>query len=189
MEPNETAPPLQAEAQPAKSIQSTTEASVKPPSATAPVAEKVVISGLKKLKDLEQDFLTKHRQKVTVPLTLEGMLDAWNTYSETVDSPSLKQFMQDAELSLADERLMIRVGTQMAKGMIQQDSGIMEYLREKLDNPDITMNVEVDTTLAPERIMEDKGPTTPKEIFVHLAEKNPLLYELQKRFDLTVDAS
>lgn len=159
------------------------------PAEVTPIAEKVVISGLKNLKNLEQDFLTKHRHKVAVPLTLEGMLDAWNTYSETVDSPSLKQFMQDAELNLADERLMIRVGTQMAKGMIQQDSGIMEYLRDKLDNPDITMNVEVDTTLAPERIVEDKGPTTPKEIFVHLAEKNPLLYELQKRFDLTVDAS
>jgi hypothetical protein len=155
----------------------------------APATEKVVISGLKKLKDLEEDFLAKHRHKVAVPLTLEGIQEAWSNYSESVDSPSLKQFMQDAELSLAEERLMIRVGTQMAKGMIQQDSGIMEYLREKLDNPDITMSVEVDSTLTPERIVEEKGPTTPKEIFVHLAEKNPLLYELQKRFDLTVDAS
>jgi len=49
------------------------------------------------------------------------------------------------------------------------------------------MMLEVDTSRAPVRESDDSGPSTPREIYEHLAAKNPLLHELRKRFDLSVD--
>ena len=76
---------------------------------------------------------------------------------------------------------------QMARGMIQQDTALMSNLRETLSHPHLGMFLEIDSSRAPVREEEDNGPTTPREIYDHMAAKNPLLNELRKRFDLSVD--
>lgn len=114
-------------------------------------------------------------------------MEVWNEYAAGVDSPSLRQFLQDAEVRIHGERLQVIVGTQMARGMIQQDTALMSALRERLHQPMLGMMLEVDTSRAPVRESDDSGPSTPREIYEHLAAKNPLLHELRKRFDLSVD--
>lgn len=139
------------------------------------------------LQNLEREFRQKQMAREVVELTIERVMEVWNAYAAGVDSPSLRQFLQDAEVRIQGERLHVIVGTQMARGMIQQDTALMSALRERLHQPMLGMMLEVDTSRAPVRETDDSGPSTPREIYEHLAAKNPLLHELRKRFDLSVD--
>jgi len=120
-------------------------------------------------------------------LTEEGIREAWEAYAGQAESPSLRQFLMDAELKLTGERITVVVGTQMARGMIQQDTNLMPFIRDHVRYANLGIVLEVDPSKAPERDESDDTPTTPREIFDHLAEKNPMLHELRKRFDLRID--
>ncbi|MCO6486437.1 MAG: hypothetical protein J5I41_11745 [Saprospiraceae bacterium] len=145
------------------------------------------VGRLRSLKRLEQDFILRQQEREEVVLDDERIRMAWQEYASGVDSPSLKQFLHEAEVSLEGERIKVIVGTQMARGMIQQDSRLMPALREQLFTPGLGMRIEVDPARAPVREEDPQLPTTPREIFEHLAARNPLLHELRKRFDLTVE--
>lgn len=142
---------------------------------------------LKSLSNLEKAFILKQQEQEDVELNLEHIRDAWELYASQADSPSLRQFLMDAELQLTGERITVMVGTQMARGMIQQDTDLMPFIRDRVRHPNLGMILEVDPSLAPERDATDDTPTTPREIFDHLAEKNPMIHELRKRFDLRID--
>lgn len=142
---------------------------------------------LKSLSNLEKAFILKQQEQEDVELNLEHIRDVWELYASQADSPSLRQFLMDAELQLTGERITVMVGTQMARGMIQQDTDLMPFIRDRVRHPNLGMILEVDPSLAPERDATDDTPTTPREIFDHLAEKNPMIHELRKRFDLRID--
>ena len=63
---------------------------------------------------------------------------------------------------------------------IKQD--LLSFIRKKLSNYSVQVVVEV-------MLGDDTGqiPYTPSEKFKKLAEKNPLLHELKKRFDLEIE--
>jgi hypothetical protein len=142
---------------------------------------------LKSLSSLEKAFILRQQEQEEVELDLDQIRVVWEEYAEKADSPSLRQFLLDAQIKLKGERITVVVGTQMARGMIQQDTDLMPFIREQVRYPNLGMVLEVDTSLAPERDTSDDAPTTPREIFDHLGEKNPMLYELRKRFDLRID--
>ncbi|MEZ5030381.1 MAG: DNA polymerase III subunit gamma/tau [Saprospiraceae bacterium] len=142
---------------------------------------------LKSLSNLEKAFILKQQEQEAVVLTEEGIREAWEAYAGQAESPSLRQFLMDAELKLTGERITVVVGTQMARGMIQQDTNLMPFIRDHVRYANLGMVLEVDPSKAPERDESDDTPTTPREIFDHLAEKNPMLHELRKRFDLRID--
>lgn len=142
---------------------------------------------MKSLSNLEKAFILKQQEQEDVELNLEHIRDVWELYASQADSPSLRQFLMDAELQLTGERITVMVGTQMARGMIQQDTDLMPFIRDRVRHPNLGMILEVDPSLAPERDATDDTPTTPREIFDHLAEKNPMIHELRKRFDLRID--
>lgn len=142
---------------------------------------------LKSLSNLEKAFILKQQEQEEVVLTVEGIREAWEAYAEQAESPSLRQFLMDAELKLTGERITVIVGTQMARGMIQQDTNLMPFIRERVRYANLGMVLEVDLSRAPERDDSNDTPSTPREIFDHLAEKNPMLHELRKRFDLRID--
>ncbi|MCF8237339.1 MAG: DNA polymerase III subunit gamma/tau [Saprospiraceae bacterium] len=155
-----------------------------PPSKAKPSP---VGGSLKSLSSLEKAFILKQQEQEEVELDLDQIRAVWEEYAEKADSPSLRQFLLDAQIKLQGERITVVVGTQMARGMIQQDTDLMPFIREQVRYPNLGMLLEVDTSLAPERDTSDDTPTTPREIFDHLGEKNPMLYELRKRFDLRID--
>lgn len=148
-----------------------------------------IIRPIRGLQDFEQDFLKQEQQRIQVELTPENVKALWEEYAEQVESPSLRQFLLEADILVTEGRINVLVGTQMAKGMIQQESGLNQMLRERLGHHDLGMQVEVDPDKAPLPTKSNQGPSTPKEIFEHLAVKNPLLHELRRRFDLTVESS
>lgn len=142
---------------------------------------------LKSLSNLEKAFILKQQEQEDVELNLGHIREVWELYASQADSPSLRQFLMDAVLQLTGERITVMVGTQMARGMIQQDTDLMPFIRDRVRHPNLGMILEVDPSLAPERDATDDTPTTPREIFDHLAEKNPMIHELRKRFDLRID--
>lgn len=131
--------------------------------------------------------MVKKQDQQPLDISAPQVKAALDAYAETVESPSLRQFLLDAEVQLEGERVRLIVGAQMARGMIQQDTQLMTSLRETLRHPNLGMLIEFDPARAPVREEVPGGPTTPREIYEHLAEKNPLLHELRQRFDLTME--
>lgn len=191
-EPVRNPDPLPLQGEPARPVQAEPAPGAAAPSpVSAPSPQSASTGGssgkLRSLKSLEKDFMSRVQDMGPREITVTMVEEARAAYIEGVDSPSLRQFLQEAQLQVEGERLRMIVGTQMAKGMIQQDTALMPWLRERLGHPGLGMAIDVDPALAPQREEEPGGPTTPREIFELLATKNPLLLELHKRFDLAVE--
>jgi hypothetical protein len=70
---------------------------------------------------------------------------------------------------------------------VRQEDGLVEHLRATLKAPGILMRVEVDKSSALEPPPKPKRLMTSKEKYLEMRETNPLLQEMQKRFDLRPD--
>ena len=74
-----------------------------------------------------------------------------------------------------------------AENTVRQEDGLVEHLRKVLQSPNILMRVEVDKSNAPEPPPKPKRLMSSKEKYLAMRETNPLLQEMQKRFDLRPD--
>jgi len=81
------------------------------------------------------------------------------------------------------------VGTQFAKGVIVQESSLIEYIRYKTGINDIQMVIEVDSSKAPEDLHGGVRIMTNKEKYELMCESNPLVEKMKSTFNLKVDHS
>jgi len=123
-------------------------------------------------------------------LTDELLKQAWDEYVATVNSNSVKAMLSQADKSInaAKKKLTVTVGTQMAKGMLQQESDLMPHLRTQLKTQNLALEIIIDTS----KSMASNEPKKPKaltarEKYEKLTEINPLLKEMRQRFDLKLD--
>ena len=117
------------------------------------------------------------------------MKKVWLEYSETVTSPSVKSVLRNAETTIVNEdNILITVGSTMAKGMIQQEYSLMNFIRKGLNHNKLIMEVKIDPSkITVEDKPKPKKLTTPKDKYDKMMEINPLVDELRKRFDLKID--
>ena len=147
---------------------------------------------ISKLDELDEAVLNNDAaEEGTVSLlTQEALQTAWNKYLQTVSSNSVKATLQNADRLLkADEKkLLVTVGTQMAKSQLQQESDLMPYLREQLNTKTLALEIQIDSSKAISK-NEPKHPKalTEKEKYLKLTEVNDLVHEMRKRFDLKID--
>lgn len=121
------------------------------------------------------------------PVTLERAQAAWAAYIDDCEQASVKAILRNAELALAGEQeLVVTVASNLAENTIRQEGGLVAHLRETLAAPDLMMRIEVDKSSAPEP-PKPKRLLNPKEKYLAMRETNPLLQEMQKRFDLRPD--
>lgn len=122
-------------------------------------------------------------------LTQENLEATWKAYYEKVTSPSVKSVFKHAEVSVIDEdSILIKVGSTMGKGMVQQEYELMNFIRTSLKHPKLVLQIEIDITKVP----VDKKPkptklSSPAEKYNKIIEINPMVEELRKRFDLKMD--
>ncbi|MEX0273634.1 MAG: DNA polymerase III subunit gamma/tau, partial [Flavobacteriaceae bacterium] len=115
--------------------------------------------------------------------TEEEMQGHWNDYVTTLDKKGKKilasSLSTDIPKLLEDHTLWIQLPNSTMKKEVERDqSGLIQYLREKLNNHFISLKISVNEQQA------QKYAFTPEEKYQKLREKNPALDLLRKEFDL-----
>ncbi|HFB99567.1 MAG TPA: DNA polymerase III subunit gamma/tau, partial [Phaeodactylibacter sp.] len=122
-------------------------------------------------------------------LNQENLEKVWKDYYEAVTSPSAKNILKNATLSIVNEDLiLVTVGSIMAQNTVQLEYDLMSFIRKKLTHPKLMMETKVDTSKLPiDPTPKPLKLSTPKEKYEKLIELNPLVTTLIQRFDLKVD--
>jgi len=111
----------------------------------------------------------------------------WKAYIEQIDSPSVRAAFTKATAKVKDDvTILLVVGSQMAKGMIQQEKNLIPFLRERIPISNLAMEINIDSSKASQLIKPKKVLTT-KEKYEMMREKNPMVHELRLRLDLKPD--
>lgn len=160
---------------------------------TTPQPVKAAKHVLPKMKKLDAMMAELQEEEATSadppaePVTLERAQAAWAAYMDNCEQASVKAILRNAELALTGEQeLLVTVASNLAENTIRQEDNLVAHLRETLAAPDLMMRIEVDKSSAPEP-PKPKRLLNPKEKYLAMRETNPLLQEMQKRFDLRPD--
>ncbi|MFK7772389.1 MAG: DNA polymerase III subunit gamma/tau [Saprospiraceae bacterium] len=156
-----------------------------------PLSSKYKITSIPKKEDLQSQVNEELAQSIdsVSRLNQENLEETWKSYYEKVTSPSVKSVFKHAEVTIVDEdSILIKVGSTMGKGMVQQEYELMNFIRTSLNHPKLILEVEIDAS----KIPVDKKPkptklSTPAEKYNKIIEMNPKVEELRKRFDLKLD--
>ncbi|MCB0594684.1 MAG: DNA polymerase III subunit gamma/tau [Lewinellaceae bacterium] len=137
---------------------------------------------LAEVKAEEAELLTQEVQEVTQ----KRVEEAWNLYIEAQEQESVKVIMRNSELKLDGQNVAVTVTSALAENTIRQESSLMDYMREVLTAPELTMTIEIDKSKAVEP-PKRKRMLSSKDKYLAMREVNPNITELQKRFDLRPD--
>lgn len=122
-------------------------------------------------------------------LSLENARAEWQAFANATPSPSLRQAMSAAHLSLEGDMLTITVGLAVHRSLIQEElNHLRDVIRKNLHAPNATVRVVLDEQKAP--AAEQPKPRrflTAKEKLDQMAQANPAVLDLLKRFDLKLD--
>ena len=140
---------------------------------------------LSMVDDEEDEDDTATNTNISLEATL--LSNTWKAYVAKIDSPSVRAAFQKAEVSVKDElTIAVLVGSQMAKGMIQQEKNLIPFLRKHIPIPDLAMEIRIDTSKA-SQLIKPKKLLSIKEKYELMREKNPMVHELRLRLDLKPD--
>ncbi len=125
----------------------------------------------------------------TKTLEQKPLVKAWQDFAAHIkDQPksdyfyaSLKNKTPQVESSSS---FTIEVENKMQKKrIIEEKTQLMEYLREALQIPQLSMNIKVN----PSTSSQQRQPYTKREKYQKMVEKNPALKELKEKFDLDIE--
>jgi DNA polymerase III subunit gamma/tau len=131
----------------------------------------------------EEEQVSKNQVSKLDP---ENLKKYWDRYLDNCQSPSLKVVLEAAVPSLIGKVVEIRVGTQLARSMIQQELALVEFLRESLFDQSITFDVVLDGALAPDDTANSR-PVSIKDKYKFMVDKNPLVEDLVRSLKLKPD--
>ncbi len=141
----------------------------------------------KSIANIEQEVVNEQAEEETVAeLEMENVTQAWADFTKTVGSPSVRNFLNKAHLSLlAVDEIQIAAGTSMAIEAIRQESELMEFLRKALKFPLLKLKFELDASLLPkEPVQKPNKPMTDKDKYQKMVETNPKLSVFKDKMDL-----
>ena len=145
------------------------------------------LASIKAKKELEaqQQTVQRHREELPSEAFNEtDMLLQWNKFAQKmVDSGKrlMATYMQMNDPTLSGTKITLELPNQSTKEEFLSGSiELLGYLRGKLHNHDITIEVVVNETT------ENKYAFTPQEKFERLKQINPNIELLRKTFDLDV---
>ena len=118
--------------------------------------------------------------------TFDDFLKLWNTHATNIKAEGkmnlLPVFTTEVPTMLSPTVFEIIVANKVQEDLFRDEKpSLLNYLRTTLKNFDIEVNARIDKQVAAKR------PYTSQEKFQHMAEKNPQLAELKKRFNLDFD--
>ena len=138
------------------------------------------------LKETQEELGQKPPDKIKLDLQL--ISEVWNSYKESVTSPSTKVTLENVKMEIDGEAIHIIVPSSVSKEEITQEVLLYEKLRKRFNNGDLAISITVDRSRFPElEDLQSKKIYTMKEKYDHLVEKNPDLDYLVKKLNLKID--
>ena len=138
--------------------------------------------------DQEVEKANQEKLKNAKEINLETVQKFWSAYAVAAGSPSLKLALDGTELQLTNLEIVAKVASHHGKNLINNEGGLMDFIRSKCGVDNFTLKVIVDEEkLALEMKKKPPKPLTNKEKFDKLVTINPLIKELKDRLDLTLD--
>ncbi|WP_299003104.1 DNA polymerase III subunit gamma/tau [uncultured Tenacibaculum sp.] len=119
------------------------------------------------------------------PFSLDELKDAWKKYYfqlQRIGEQSMAAIIASDEPQLQEDfTIVFSVPSDLMKSQLEKGKPkLLRFLREKLNNYGVQINVKVNETI------EKKFAYTPQEKYDKLKEKNPLLEKLKSTFGLDV---
>ena len=128
---------------------------------------------------------TQEEEKEERILDQNLLQEAWKAFSEKIESDSLRMVLQQANLETEGNKVIVKVGGKFAENQIRQADGLMDFLKERLQIPNLLREFQFDPALAPVREKTVvKKSLTAKEKLKLMTEQNPTLRTMKDRFDL-----
>ncbi|HOV72145.1 MAG TPA: DNA polymerase III subunit gamma/tau, partial [Dysgonamonadaceae bacterium] len=160
-----------------------------PPKKEAPLKKRTVsinemgisISELKNENKKENTSELNNKKNGSKPFTEENLINAWKAYADALTEEKLLKNTMSLYLPklLADTLFEVEVNTEINKQYLEDNSAsILAYLREKLQNDDVTMTIKIAEGNA------IKKPLTSREIFDEMVKQNSSLQKLSDEFGL-----
>jgi hypothetical protein len=123
-----------------------------------------------------------HADVIDKPINLEELKKVWSEFAELRKNQLAEYHMLKRDFVLKENQIIISLGNPIEEPLLQNmRTSLIAYLRDKLGNSSllvIGILQEIETS---------RAIYTNKEKFDHLAQKNPLLKDLQERFGLDPD--
>lgn len=140
---------------------------------------------LKSLSDLaaelEEETVEVANEKDEI--TTDQLKLAWKNYIAALDRESIKTVLKNIEVELQGVEIKATVTSALSENTLRQETQLMDFLRKNLACKDLMLSIKVDKSKAPPPPVR-KEVLTPKQIYLKMAETNPLLHKLRKNLDL-----
>lgn len=148
------------------------------------------IVSIKNLTDLAEEVKREEGEEVKQqkPIALEEVKKTWMEHAKTVESGSLQSILKNTALSVEGDKIIAKIGSKLAENLVRQERDLLEKLRAIFNRPSLVIEIKVDENRAAKNdTSKRKKVLTPKEKYLLMLEENPLVKDLIKRFDLTLD--
>lgn len=144
--------------------------------------------GMLSLDAIEKEIQNQEEKEIRQPesISAEELEQAWQSYLDRVESNYIRSVLTDAKRSIKEDAVVMIVGSKHAYNTVLEEMALMEHLRQQLKVPHLQRDIRVDE-------QKRQAPPPPKKIlkprdkFIQMRETNPLVSEIQKRFDLNPD--
>lgn len=121
-------------------------------------------------------------------LDIALLTTTWEAYIAQITSPSVKAAFQKSVVSVKNEiTIAINVGSQMAKGMMQQEKNLVPFIRKRIPISNLAMEINIDASKS-KKLIQPKKVLSVKDKYELMREKNPMVHELRLRLDLKPDS-
>jgi DNA polymerase-3 subunit gamma/tau len=119
-------------------------------------------------------------------LTLEDLKEAWAAYIDSIDKDSVKNILRGADIDINPDQVTVTVGSALAENTVRQESMLMDFLRKRLHAPLLALSIKLDPSRS------NAAPAKPKRLtdsekYHAMRAINPLVDEVRKRFDLSLE--
>jgi DNA polymerase III subunit gamma/tau len=136
---------------------------------------------------VEQATLASRESK----LSLENARHYWSEYATKVESPSLRQAMIQAALTLEDKTIVATIGMNLHLGLLQDESTrLLDYLRQHLHDLGVRLRIALDEAKVAEVQAVAQRPARPmstRERLEALKAQYPDVGDLIAKFDLRME--
>lgn len=149
-----------------------------------PVSSGFSLSSLKKKKELLEQHQAEDEAEIHMvnEFSEKELSETWDAYANQLEKKGkqiLSSILHNAKPKLEGVKITAEVVNDTTKNELQEHkSQLLQYLKKKLKNTSIELEIEVNTSIVIERDL------TPLEKYKEMIKVNPLVKELQEKLDL-----
>jgi len=150
--------------------------------------ETVKIGSIAALEALVQQEENQEQAVSNLDFNQENLKQLWDKYVEKIESPSTKTAFKASRFYIDGDFIIINATSTFTQSTIQEERDFLPFLKDTFKLKNLFLTIKVDDSIKKEQEAKQQTksvqPMTDREKFMLMGEGNPLLYQLQKKFDL-----